>query len=66
MKNMWIPLPPVSHSAWPAGSERRPIRPMNRAHSELAVSTASARVVPRVSFRAAAARPSAVTTGSGA
>ena len=53
MKNMWIPFVPVSHSPWSAGNDRRPIRPMNRAHSDEAVSTSCASTVARVSFLAA-------------
>ena len=52
MNIMWIPLPPGSQSPAPSGSPARPIRPMNRAHSESADSSRSARLPPRVRLTA--------------
>jgi hypothetical protein len=52
MNIMWIPLLAGSQRPAPAGSERRPMRPMNFAQSEEAISSSDARVDPRVRFRA--------------
>ena len=52
MNIMWIPLLAGSHSPSPGGSDGRPMRPMNLAQSEAAVSSRSASTVPRSTLRA--------------
>src|SRR3954471_14549074 len=53
MKNMWMPFVAGIQSPWPGSSSGRPMRPMNRAQNEPAISTSVARVVPLVVLRAA-------------
>ena len=60
MNIMWIPLLSGSHSAAPASSDGRPIRPLNLPHSPSAISTPLARTVPR---RQVASGGAAVWTG---